>query len=167
MRMKTNYLLLLLLVMPLFSFNNHKFYLSLTQIEHRSDQASIQIIVNVFIDDIETAINEIYSVDMQLDTKKEITDSDTYFKKYLEQNFHLKANSQEKKIHFLGKEYEGDNVFFYLEIEDIKTVKDLEIHSTILVQHFPKQQNLVKAKANGIHRSKLLTKKNDKALLKF
>lgn len=165
--MKNKYIFLFIILLPLYSFNVHKYYLSLTQIEYKSDAQSIQIILNVFIDDMETAINDIHEVDLQLDTKKELKESDTYFKEYLINNLHFKADNKALTFNYLGKEYEGDNIFFYLEIESVENLKTLEITSTILVEHFPKQQNLIKAKANDINRSRLLTKKNDKALLKF
>lgn len=165
--MRNKYIFLFILLLPLYSFNAHKYYLSLTQIEYKSDSQSIQIILNVFIDDMETALNETHGINMQLDTKKELKESDTYFEKYLVKHLALKADNKSLTFNYLGKEYEGDNIFFYLEIEDVKSLKNLEISSTILVDHFPKQQNLIKAKANDINRSKLLTKENDKALLKF
>lgn len=165
--MRRNKYILLLFLIPLFAFNAHKYYLSLTQIEYKSDTQSVQIILNIFIDDMETALNDIHKVNLQLDTKKELKESDTYFKEYLAKHLHLKANTKELTFRYLGKEYEGDNIFFYLEIDDVKSLESLEISSTILVQHFPKQQNLIKVKANGVNRSKLLTKENDKALLKF
>lgn len=156
-----------LLLIPLFSFTAHKYYLSLTQIEYVKEKQSVQIIINVFMDDIENAINDIYTIDLQLTTKKELKDSDVYFEKYFKSHLDIKIDSATKKIHYLGKEYEGDNVFLYLEIEGVQSIKNLEIKNTVLVQHFPKQQNLIKVKANDVNRSKLLTKKNDKALLKF
>lgn len=165
--MKNKYIFLYILLLPLYSFNAHKYYLSLTQIEYKSESQSIQIILNVFIDDMETAINDIYKVDLQLDTKKELKESDTYFKEYLIKHLRLKSDNKALSFNYLGKEYEGDNIFFYLEIEHIERLNSLEIFSSILVDHFPKQQNLIKAKANDINRSKLLTKENDKALLKF
>ncbi|MFY0604183.1 MAG: hypothetical protein JXQ93_09545 [Flavobacteriaceae bacterium] len=163
---KKRYLLLLLLPL-LLSFTTHKYYLSLTQIEYQKEKQSVQIILNVFIDDIETALNEIHSIDLQLSTEKELKNNDTYFKKYLQNNLSIKIDDGLKEIIYIGKEYEGDNVFFYLEIEGIKSIKNLEIENSILVQHFPKQQNLIKARINNVNRSKLLSKKNGKALLKF
>ena len=39
------------------AFTTHKYYLSLTQIEYNKDQKSLEVIINVFMDDIELAIN--------------------------------------------------------------------------------------------------------------
>ena len=47
------------------AFSSHKYYLSLTQIEYNKDQDSLEVIINVFMDDIELAINKEYGVDLK------------------------------------------------------------------------------------------------------
>jgi hypothetical protein len=165
--MKINKFFIVLFIIPLLSFSAHKYYLSLTQITYKSKTKSIQIIINVFVDDIETALNDDYHIDLKLNTKKELTGNDVYFEKYLNKKLHFKVNEIPKKFTYLGKEYDGDSVYFYLEIEGIKSVKNIEISNKILTAHFPKQQNLVKSKVAKKHKSILLTAKNDKGLLKF
>ena len=165
--MKFNKLAILLLIIPLFSFTAHKYYLSLTQIEYRNKSKSIQVTINVFMDDIETALNKDYNIDLQLTTKKELKDNDVYFKKYLNKKLHFKIDNIAKKFNYIGKEYDGDLVYFYLEIENIEDINTIEIVNTILMQHFPEQQNLIKSKVNKKHKSILLTAKTDKGLLKF
>lgn len=160
-------IVLFLLIIPLFSFTMHKYYLSLTQIEFNEKSKSVQLIMNVFMDDIELAINKDYEVDLQLTTAKEPKNVDEYFEKYVTKHLKVKVDNVDKSFNFIGKEYEGDIVYFYLEIENINKVSSLEITSTILVKHFPDQQNLIKAKANNKNVSKMLTLKNDKGLLKF
>jgi len=165
MKIKKTYLFLFLI--PLLAFSAHKYYLSLTQIEFKPKEKTVQIIMNVFMDDIEAAINKTYSVDLQLTTKKEVENNDIYFKKYIKTNFAIKINNKETSIEYLGKEYEDDLIFFYLEISNIEEVYQIEIVSKMLTKHFPKQQNLIKVNVNGKHKSELLTAKNDKCLLKF
>ncbi|WP_343330265.1 DUF6702 family protein [Polaribacter staleyi] len=165
--MNTKKTILLLFIIPLLSFSAHKYYLSLTQIEYRSELHTVQITINVFIDDIETALNKDYNIDLQLDTKKELKDNDVYFKKYLNQKLHLKIDDVSKTFNYIGKEYDGDLVYFYLEIEDVTGVNTIEISNKILTTHFPQQQNLIKSKVGKKHKSILLNAKNDKGLLKF
>ncbi|WP_159947972.1 DUF6702 family protein [Polaribacter septentrionalilitoris] len=165
--MKVSKLWLFLFVLPLLSFVSHKYYLSLTDINFKSESKSVQIIINVFMDDIETALNKDYNIDLQLTTKKELQNNDVYFKKYLNQKLHLKINNIPKTFTYIGKEYDGDLVFFYLEIQNIENIETLEIKNTILMHHFPDQQNLIKLKAGKKHKSILLTAKTDKGLLKF
>lgn len=160
-------LLYLFLIIPFFAFTAHKYYLSLTQIEHNSKNKSVEVIINVFIDDIQTALNKIHNKKFKLDTKNEPTDSDTYFFEYLKKNVSFKLDGKAVSYSYVGKEYDGDVVFFYLEIKDINTVTEIKINNTILLQHFPEQQNLVKSKVNKKHKSIMLTKKEQQGILKY
>jgi hypothetical protein len=158
---------LLLLVIPLLSFSVHKYYLSLTQIEYNQESKSLEIIINVFMDDIELALNKDYNIDLQLTTKLELENPDQYFEKYLKDKLHFKLQGEEFHFNYLGKEYEGDLVYFYLEIPNVETPQPIEVHNQILLQHFEDQQNVVKLKVGKKRKSKILNRKNDKALLNF
>lgn len=161
-------IILLLCVFPLIASNTlHKFYVSLTDIEFNKKQQSVQIITNVFMDDIEATLNDEFSIDAQISNPNEINNIDTYFYKYLQNHFHIKVNNQEKKYKFIGKEYEGNIVYLYLEIENIKNVESIEIQNTVLFKNFPDQQNLIKINVNNTKKSLLLTTENDKGLLNF
>ncbi|MEQ6122860.1 DUF6702 family protein [Pseudotenacibaculum sp. MALMAid0570] len=165
--MKLKKLLIVLSIVPLLAFTAHKYYLSLTQIEYSKESKSLQVIINVFMDDIELALNKDYNIDLRLTTKEELKNSDEYFEKYLKEKLQFKKDSNNLKFNYLGKEYEGDLVYFYLEIENIDNPTSLEVTNKILVKHFSDQQNVVKMKVGKKRRSKILNKSNDKALLKF
>lgn len=164
--MRIKKLLLFVLIVPFFAFTAHKYYLSLTQIEYNSKNKSVEVIINVFIDDIETALNKIHNKDFRLDTKKEPVDSDKYFFEYLQKNVKFKLKNKPYNFDYIGKEYDGDVVFFYLEIKNVASAKEIEIENTILLKHFPEQQNLVKSKVNKKYKSVMLTKKKQIGTLK-
>jgi hypothetical protein len=165
MKIKKAYLILV--IIPLLSFSVHKYYLSLTQIEYRSEKKSVQITINVFMNDIETALNKDYNIDLRLHTKKELKNNDVYFIKYLKEKLHFKIDNISKDFEYIGKEYDGDLVYFYLEIENIDKVTSIEIENKILTKHFSEQKNLIKSKVGKKHKSILLSAENDKGLLKF
>ena len=149
------------------AFTSHKYYLSLTQIEYNKDQDSLEVIINVFMDDIEFAINKEYSVDLRLTTKQELEDVDSYFQKYLRKNLRFLVNKELVNYNFIGKEYEGDLVYFYLEVNVSYSPVSLEVYNTILVTYFEQQQNIIKFKKGSDRQSKILSKNTNKALLKF
>ena len=164
--MKLNKTFLLLFLIPFLSFTPHKYYLSLTQVNYKTESKSIQIIINVFIDDIETALNSDYAINLELNTKKELKNNDVFFKKYLKERIHFKVDEIAKNFTYIGKEYDGDLVYFYLEIENINQLKTIEITNNILTKHFPKQQNLTKCKLGEKHKSMLLTQTENSAIFK-
>lgn len=165
--MKFKKIHLLLVLIPLLSFTTHKYYLSLTQINYKSEAKAVQIIINVFMDDIELALNKDYSIDLQLTTKKELKNNDVYFEKYLREKLDFKIDDVHHNFNYIGKEYDGDLVFFYLEIENINQVKKIEVTNNILTKHFPKQQNLIKSKVGKKHKSVLLDKEENVANLTY
>ncbi|MEN8703673.1 MAG: DUF6702 family protein [Polaribacter sp.] len=165
MKLKIN--LLLFVVFPLLSFSAHKYYLSLTQINYKSEAKAVQIIINVFMDDIELALNKDYNIDLQLTTEKELKNNDIYFEKYLQNKLNFKVDGKAKNFNYLGKEYDGDLVFFYLEIENINDVNSIEVSNQLLLDYFPEQQNLIKSKVGKKNKSVLLTKDESSTLLKF
>jgi len=165
--MRIKKLLLLLLIVPFFAFTAHKYYLSLTQIEFNNSKSSIEIITNVFVDDLETVLNDIHSKKFKLDTKNELKDSDTYFNAYLQKHLAFKVDGKAVAFKYIGKEYDGDVVFFYLEIKNISSVTKIEVSNSLLVKHFPTQQNLVKSKVNKKHKSALLTKSEQTGILTY
>ncbi|WP_428743034.1 DUF6702 family protein [Tenacibaculum sp.] len=159
--------IIFLFAFTLLSFTIHKYYIALTEIQYREDTRSIQMIMNVFMDDIEVAINNDYNVDLQLDTKNELKNTDAYFFKYLKEHFKLTVNNKNVEYKFIGKEYDGNIVYFYLEIENISMPSSIQIENDILVKYFPDQQNLIKATIKNKRKSLFLSKKNDKGLLNF
>ena len=165
--MKFKHTFLLLFIVPLLSFSAHKYYLSLTQINFKSETKSVQIIINVFMDDIETALNKDYNINLQLTTKEELKNNDVYFKKYLKEKLTFKIDGVAKEYIYIGKEYDGDLVYFYLELENINKVNTIEVTNTILTNHFPNQQNLIKSKIGKKHKSILLTKDESYGELKY
>ncbi len=165
--MKSKFFFLLFVSVGLLSYNVHKYYLSLTQIKFKEEQKSVQIITNVFMDDIELALNKDYNIDLQLTTKTELKDNNVYFEKYLKDKLQFKINGEFQVYNYLGKEYDGDLVFFYLEIQNIASITTIEVTNNILTFHFPTQQNLIKSKVGAKNKSVLLTKENANSVLNF
>jgi hypothetical protein len=119
------------------------------------------------MDDIEIAVNKEYDVDLRLTTKQELEDVDIYFKKYLLKNLSFLVNDKPVEYSFIGKEYEGDLVYFYIESSVIEDPSALQVNNTILFDYFEQQQNVIKFKNGSKRQSKILSKNNNKALLNF
>ncbi len=160
-------LLIIFLVTPLLSFTIHKYYVALTEIEYKEETKSLQMIMNVFMDDIELAINKSYNINLKIASKNEHKNIDAFFYNYLKEHFKITVNNKQINYSFVGKEYDGDIVFFYLEAENISLPKLIKINNTVLTKDFPDQQNLIKATVKGNRKSLFLSKNNDKGLLNF
>ncbi|NLP57984.1 DUF6702 family protein [Lutibacter sp. B1] len=166
MKLKKLYFFLLLSI-PLFAFTMHKYYVSLCEIEYVEDQKSIQIILGLFIDDLEFTLNKDAKKNLYLASTEEVQNIDAYYKEYLNNHFKVVVNNKAQNFNFIGKEYDGDIVRFYLEITDIKELKSLQITNTSLFRDFENQQNIIKIKVNKFNKTFYLDKNNPKGLLNF
>jgi hypothetical protein len=68
---------------------------------------------------------------------------------------------------YLGKEYEENQVVFYLEMREVDSLQSLRIENTLLTHALREQENIVKAKAYGKNKSVVLTKNKSKSLIYF
>ena len=160
-------ILLVLFILPLFAFTLHKYYISLTKIDYVKENKTVQITMRFFIDDIEKTLNNRFQKSFELATKNELKKTDNYIALYINQKFHIKINDQEQSYDYLGKEYENDVVYFYLEIVDIKNISTIEVQNKMLFEEFEEQQNFIKLNINNQHKTFILIKDNDKDLLNF
>ncbi len=165
--MKFKKYIALLLLIPLFAFTMHKYYISLCEIEFVKDQKLLQITLGIFIDEIEFTLNKNHDTILNLATNNEVEHIDNYYSEYLKKHFKVVINNSLKSFIFIGKEYDDDIVRFYLEINEINEIKSIEIMNTSLFRDFENQQNIIKINANNIHKTFYLNRKNDKGLLNF
>lgn len=158
---------ILLLILPLFAFAIHKYHLSLTKINFSPKSNSVQITMQCFIDDIETIINKENDIVSELATKREVNNIDSLLQKYVLTNFKIRLNNKLQSLIFIGKEYEKDLVYFYLEIDSISQINSIEIQNKVLLETFNDQQNIVKINLNNQKKTFYLKNQNDKEMLKF
>ena len=165
--MKFKKIIVILLVIPLFAFTMHKYYVSLCEIEYLKEKQSIQITLGVFIEDIEVSLNKNTGKQLNLASKTEVANVNDYYKKYLNEHLQISVNGKNQLFKYIGKEYDGDIVRFYLEITDIKELKSIEVFNNILTEDFSDQKNIVKIKVKDFNKTFYLNKSNNKSLLKF
>ena len=162
------YFFIAVLIIPLFAFTSmHKFYLSVTEVEYVEDKESVQIITRIFIDDFEKLIHERYDESVTLAGKDESKKVEMYMERYLKEKIEVKIDNESVVSNFLGKEYEEDIVYCYLEIENVKSINTFQITNEVLFDMFDDQQNIVKLKMNNQYKSYLLKPSERKAMLKF
>lgn len=159
--------LVLLLLIPLMAFTLHKYYISLSQIDYKAQEKTLQITMRLFTDDVEKTLNANFKKDFKLDTPQELASTNQLIAYYLNNHFKVIVNGKPLNIKFLGKEYENDLVYFYIEINDVATIKSIEIENTILMDEFEEQQNIIKLNIGKVLKTMILVRSNDKDLLKL
>lgn len=149
------------------AFSNHKYYMSLMQIDYVQEQQALQVTVRIFVDDLQTALNAVGTAAVEIATDREPLGIEKRYRAYLNKQLSFEVNNRKKKFVYLGKEYEENQVVFYLEIQGIDSLQSLRIKNTLLTHALREQKNIVKTKAYGKNKSVVLTKNKSKSLIYF
>jgi len=158
----------LVLVFPLLlSVNAHKFYVSVTEVAYVNEKKSVQIITRIFIDDLENALRQRYNKHLTFAPENEAEEVEIYLERYLKDKISIQINDKIVAFKYVGREYDNDIVFCYLEITDVKEIKSFQISNKVLFESFDDQQNIVKLKINDQNKSVILINQSDNVLLKF
>jgi len=165
--MKFKKYLVLILLIPLFAFGLHKYYISLCEIEFIEEKKAVHIILGVFIDDLEVTLNKDYDANLYLATERDIENIDEIYEAYLNKNFFVILNEKPVSYIYIGKKYDDDIVRFYLEISNVETLSSIEIQNTSLLRDFQDQQNIIKINVGKLHKTFYLDKENANCLLKI
>jgi len=148
---------LVLSFLLLTSFSYHKFYVSISEVNHNTETAALEISMKIFTDDLEAALEADTSEKLWIgDPEREAVTTDSLLAVYFDKKLTFNINGEDKEAVFLGKELEADVTWCYLEIQDIPAVKSVSIDNRILMELFDDQKNLVHIYANGKEKSLFL-----------
>ena len=133
--------LILLLLLP-FTLQAHKFYTSVTQLDFNPSEKCFQVTMNVFIDDLEAALTQ--ENKQVVKWKSDQPALNTLLLKYLSKHLNVKLNQKPaSQFRFIGTKEQKDLLIIYFEIPVEKTLKNIEITDTFLMDMFPIQSNIV------------------------
>ena len=145
----------------------HKFYLSLTDIVYDQQEERLKITCDVFIDDFQNLLQKRYQRNFLLVEDEEYNYTKQYIKKYLADKFSIRLKSNQKQIKYLGKKYRDDKLRFYLYVDNVKPFDKIQITNKILMDLFEDQKNMIHVNNGSKTKSLLLEKGRSEGLLKF
>ena len=146
----------------------HPIHVSVTEIEYDEKEKELEIMMRIFIDDLETAIRrqrnasdlDILHPPSNLSTKKLIDN-------YLAEHFKILLDGKPQTIQYLGQEEEGEAMVCYILVSNVRKWREIEITNSILTEIFDDQSNIVHVTVNGKVKSMRLVSKNIKGTFSF
>ena len=126
---------LVLLLLP-FTLQAHKYYTSVTQLDFNPSEKCFQVTMNVFVDDLEAALTQ--ENKQVVKWKSDQPALNTLLLKYLNKHFNVKLNQKPaSQFRLIGTKEKKDLLIIYFEIPVEKSVKNIEITDTFLMDMFP------------------------------
>ncbi len=137
---------------------DHPIHISISEIHYKKETRSLQIMHKIFMDDLEDHIKKLASfrgqeVYLHLGTKKESPEADAHIERYVREHFTIKLNGKTLSGNYIGKEYETDAVWIYVEIEEVALPGELDIANNILLDFYSDQLNFIHFNINGQKKS--------------
>jgi hypothetical protein len=146
----------------------HPIHISVTEINYNEKAKSLQITSRVFIDEMELGVRaqrKESELDI-LEPKNSLT-TKQLIGSYLAAHLKIKIDGKPAKINFLGHEKEDISFVCYLEIENVKKLKTLEVFNDIITEIHDDQSNLVHVTYKSPVKSTRLTRDNTSEIFSF
>lgn len=131
----------------------HPLHVSVTEIEMNDASKRLEIMMRVFIDDLEVTLRkELRHPELDILNPKEAT-LDEMMSTYLKAHLKISLDNKSQVTKYLGHEQEGDAIIFYLEVNNVKKWQTIQILNDIIMEVYKDQSNLVHVTMNETVRS--------------
>jgi hypothetical protein len=126
------------------SFYLHPIHVSVTEIEFDEKDAALEIMMRVFVDDLELSLrNSLKKPELDILNPNDGTSTDELVGEYLRQHFKISLDNKLQKTTYIGHEQEADAFILYIEAPDVKKWNTITIHNDIIMATHEDQSNIV------------------------
>ena len=122
----------------------HPIHISVTEIEYSAKDKALQITSRIFIDDLETSIRAKRQEEkLDLMNPKNGFTTNQLVEEYLRSHLQIKVDGKVRPLRYLGSEKEDLALVCYIEVENFKKAKKIEVRNDIIMETHEDQSNLV------------------------
>ncbi|GHN00279.1 hypothetical protein WSM22_17680 [Cytophagales bacterium WSM2-2] len=126
------------------------------------------MVSRIFVDELELGVRaQRKDPDLDLLEPKNGLATKQLVQNYLEAHIKIKIDGKPAKVNFLGFEKEDISIVSYLEIENIKKLKTLEVLNDLITEIHDDQSNLVHITYKSPVRSVRLTRDNTSEIFDY
>jgi hypothetical protein len=132
---------------------SHPLYITVTEINHNGKDKTLEISCKMFTNDFESVLEKTSHSKIDLSDGKSKTANDKLIADYVEKHLQLKVDGRLVSMHFIGSEKEEDGTWSYFQVDNIPSVKKLDINNNLLYDGFSQEINIMHVKAAGVEKS--------------
>ena len=131
----------------------HPFHVSVVEINHNATDKTLEISCKIFTDDFEKVLVQNYKTKVDLINPPNKSAMDTLVKKYITSHLSISADGKLVKLLYVGFEKENEAVYCYVQVDNISSVKKMEITNKLMHDMFTDQVNLMHVIVGGNRKS--------------
>lgn len=145
----------------------HPFHVSVVEINHNAADKSLEISCKIFTDDFEKVLAQNYKTKVDLTNPPDRKAMDSVVKKYIFSHFAVTVDGKPGTLVYVGFEKDNEAVFSYVEVDNIPTLKKIEITNSLMHDMFTDQVNIMHVIENGNRKSTKLDYPATKVNIEF
>jgi hypothetical protein len=128
----------------------HEYHVGITELHYTSENEHLTISHQLFVDDMELALEKHLDGPAHLGTEDEHPEAEKHLQQYLNNHFGVWVNGKLLKPVFIGKELEDHHhLWCHFEVNGVKDVDSLLLRNTTFFELFDDQQNMHHLTLNG------------------
>ncbi|MBK8520853.1 MAG: DUF6702 family protein [Ferruginibacter sp.] len=145
----------------------HPIYVSVTEIEHNAKDKTLEVSCKIFTDDFEKTLRSTYNTYVDLLKPKDKNATNKLVADYVQKHLLIKVDGKPVALQFLGYEQDEEGIVSYYQVNNINTIKKLDITDNILFEYKKEQLSIIHTTVNGNKKSTKLVNPDDKYSFEF
>jgi hypothetical protein len=140
----TSLLLALAFLLP------HDFFISILTIRHASAEKQLHLTWRMTTHDVEHALEPlVQGRKLHLGTPLQHPQADSLLRAYVLGHLALEVNGSPHTVEMLGYEVEMEDMYCYLQVNEVAAIERLTVRSSLLFDLFDEQENVVHLEVPG------------------
>jgi hypothetical protein len=131
----------------------HPLYITVTEISHNARDKILEISCKSFTNDLETVLEKMTRSKVDLSSSGDKKTTDKLIEAYVEKHLLLKCDGKPVTLHFVGSEKEADGTWSYFQVNEIASVKRIDVMNNLLYDGFEQEINIMHVTVAGDRKS--------------
>lgn len=127
----------------------HPFYVAVTEINLNTSDKTLEVSCKMFADDLEQVLEKNNHTQLDITADKDKTNFDKYIAAYVKNHLNLSIDGKAGNLSYIGFEKEKESAYCYFQVENVSSLKDLEVNNSLLHDLTPDQINIIHVTVNG------------------
>ena len=133
--------------------DKHPFHVSVVEINHNAADKTLEISCKIFTDDFEKVLAKNYNTKVDLINPADKKAMDSVVKKYIFSHLSVSADGKLGNLIYVGFERAEEAVYSYVQIDNVPSVKKIDVTNKLMHDMFDDQVNIVHVVVNGNRKS--------------
>jgi hypothetical protein len=145
----------------------HPFYIAVTEINLNTADKTLEVSCKMFADDLEQILEKNNHAELDISAEKDKAKFDSYIPAYVKHHLSLSVDGKASNLSYIGFEKEKESAYCYFQVENVSSLKKIDISDSILQDFTSDQINIIHVTINGKRQSTKLDYPSTNASFNF